>query len=85
MSKTIINVLYFAAAKEAIGLNNELICFTHVPTLSDLQTKLYKLYPQLQPLKPYLRWALNQNFVEDGSTPLSDQDEVAIIPPISGG
>ena len=85
MSKTIINVLYFAAAKEAVGIDSESIYFTHVPTLSELQTKLYTLYPQLKPLEPYLRWALNQSFIEDGSTPLSHQDEVAIIPPISGG
>ena len=85
MSETNIKVLYFAAAKEAIGFDNEMIRFTHAPTLSELQAKLYSLYPQLEPLKPYLRWALNQSFIEDETILLSDQDEIAIIPPISGG
>ena len=85
MSEINIKVLYFAAAKEAIGFNDEMIKFTHAPTLSQLQAELYSRYPQLEPLKPYLRWALNQSFVEDENTLLSDLDEVAIIPPISGG
>ena len=85
MSEINIRVLYFAAAKETTSLNEEMIRFTHAPTISQLQTKLYSLYPQLEPLKPYLRWALNQSFVEDETILLSDQDEIAIIPPISGG
>ncbi len=85
MSDITITILYFAAAKEAIGLSTESLSFTSPTTLAELQAQLYDQYPQLIPLKPYLRWALNQSFVEDNDVLLNHQDEVAIIPPISGG
>ena len=43
------------------------------------------MHPSLEELAPYLRWAINHEFVDEDSHLLSSGDEVALIPPISGG
>ncbi len=44
----------------------------------------FELYPELESLSPVTRIAVNEEFSEDQSL-LSDSDEIAFIPPVSGG
>ena len=78
-------VLFFAAARQKTGQSQASYSFTSPYSLGDLKHQLFEDFPDLHPLNPYLRWAVNQSFVDDDHTLLSNRDEVAVIPPISGG
>ena len=85
MSNIEIRVLFFASAREKVGVGSMQVTLPLPACLHDLTQVLYQEYPQLNALKPYLRWAINQAFEEDPQAPLKQGDEVALIPPISGG
>ena len=48
-------------------------------------TALTASYPQLEKLLPRCALAINGEYVEDASASLCDGDEVAVLPPMSGG
>ncbi len=52
-------------------------------TVSLLRSSLLKKYPELENLRS-LFIAVNQNYSED-TTQLVESDEIALIPPVSGG
>ena len=79
-----IKVLYFAVVRERRGASDEVL---DLPPGSDVATALAtiaKQQPDLAPLLPRLQVAVNQRVVV-ATTPLRDGDEVALIPPVSGG
>lgn len=81
-----IKVLYFASIKEKIGLESENIQFRNGLTLALLISELSEKHPHISSLmnaKGFL-FAVNQE-VSDFSALLTDGDEVAILPPLSGG
>jgi molybdopterin converting factor subunit 1 len=80
-----IRVLFFAAAKDKVGCDYLELQLQESACLSDLMNQLWKNYPQLTPLQPYIRWAVNHQFEENKQRELNHGDEVALIPPISGG
>ena len=53
-------------------------------TLSGLKSQLYVDHPELRPLEKTLSLAVNTEYVDD-SVRLCCGDEVAFIPPVSGG
>lgn len=80
-----IKVLFFAKARELIG---EKEIFTEVPrtitgkALRDFIVQKYKL----EKIKSNVIIAVNENWVDLSSELiLEEKDEVAIIPPLSGG
>jgi molybdopterin converting factor subunit 1 len=85
MAKVMVKVLFFAAAKEKVDKNEEIFTFDQTVTLGMLKQHIYARYTQLEKLAPYLRWAVNQSFVDDEQYVVLSDSEVAIIPPISGG
>jgi len=76
-------VKLFAAAAQAAG-NRELRGPWAGLTADGLLAKLLEEYPGLRPLAPSLQMAVNHEYVE-GDHRISDGDEVAVIPPVSGG
>lgn len=52
-------------------------------TVGDLRSALIQTYPSLANL-PSLMIAVNQNYAGDDQ-PISPEDEVVLIPPVSGG
>ena len=50
----------------------------------DVYHALCKRYPQMAGLNGSLMYAVNAEYV-DAETPLRDGDELALIPPVSGG
>lgn len=76
--------MYLAAARERAGREEELLELEPPVKLDDLKEIIFQNNEDLRTLKPYLRWAVNLQFVE-GNPDLDDDAEVALIPPISGG
>ena len=78
----IVNVLAFGIAKEIFGASSITV---ELPgnSVADLKTNLELSYPKLKALASYLV-AVNNEYAGDEQV-LDSRDEVAIIPPVSGG
>ncbi|MDP1560951.1 MAG: MoaD/ThiS family protein [Pirellulaceae bacterium] len=75
----------FAMVREIVGFDEITITVPNVdPTVADLRANLLEQYPGLEPLLPFSQVAINQEIVPD-SQPLRLNDEIAILPPFSGG
>ncbi|MGO8970355.1 MAG: molybdenum cofactor biosynthesis protein [Myxococcaceae bacterium] len=79
------SVLYFAAARERAGVAQEQLPAVPPPgTVRALLELVGERHPQLRPLFPHLRVAVNQSFAQlDEVVP--EGAEVALIPPVAGG
>jgi molybdopterin converting factor subunit 1 len=76
-------VRYFAVVRERLRRDSEAVSFAG-KTAGDLLEQLITNNPALAPLRSALKVAVNHTFVEL-THPLADGDEVALIPPVSGG
>jgi molybdopterin converting factor subunit 1 len=79
-----ITVFFFASAKEAAGVSVRTFDYAGPLTLHQLSGALCREYPSLAPLMPSLRYAVNQT-ITDLSSLIADGDEIAVLPPVSGG
>lgn len=79
-----ITVRYFAAHRDITGASVERVALDAPATLADLWDLLAARYPALAPFRGTLLMAINQEFAT-AEQPLGDGDEVAFIPPVSGG
>ena len=75
-----IRVLFFSSIAEELGLNN--IIIENIPTTKELLEFLYSKYPGLKNKK--FRIAVNKQLIS-GNKKLNGGDEVALLPPFSGG
>lgn len=75
----------FAMVREIVGFDEITITVPNAnPTVADLRENLLEQYPGLAPLLPFSQVAINQEIATD-SQPLGINDEIAILPPFSGG
>ena len=74
----------FAILRERTGL--DCWCFQGEPNLrgSRLLAAFFEAYPQLAGLRKVTRLAVNQRFTREDLL-LRETDELALIPPVSGG
>jgi molybdopterin converting factor subunit 1 len=77
-------VLFFAQLKDATGCDA-----TELPVATPLDaaqfwTVLLEKFPALTAHRPSVRLAKNQEYAGPGTT-FVNEDEVALIPPVSGG
>ncbi len=75
-------VRYFAAAREAVGNEVEAWDVDEGTTLGALWALLRARHPALEHIP--VRFAVGQAFADEAYE-LADTDEVALIPPVSGG
>jgi molybdopterin converting factor subunit 1 len=79
------SVLYFAAARERAGVPQEQLVVVPPPgTVRALLELLGDRHPELRPLFPHLRVAVNQAFAQLEDV-IPEGAEVALIPPVAGG
>ncbi len=78
-----VTVLYFAAARERAGTAQETVEWAGGP-VRQLLEQLASRHPDLRPLLPHLRVAVNQEF-QPLDAPVPDRAEVALVPPVAGG
>ncbi len=79
-----INVLLFAAAKEAAGCQSILIDVPDHAQASDVSESLCQRLPSIADLMPSCRLAVDNQYV-DANAVILPHSEVALIPPVSGG
>jgi MoaE-MoaD fusion protein len=79
-----VNVLFFGLAHELTGVAQERVEIPEGGSLGDLWGKCELRFPRLGEIAGLLVAAVNQE-VADRSRPLHDGDEVAFLPPVSGG
>ncbi len=74
----------FARLREQAGTDTEVLELPAASTLADVYEALRRRHPTLVSDRNTVRAALNQEF-KDWSAQVADGDEVAFIPPVSGG
>jgi len=80
----VIRVLFFGPAQTAVGIGACSVSLDGPGNLGRLVKHLMGEYPSLAGFGESLRYAVNEEFAEM-TRELSDNDEVAVIPPVSGG
>jgi molybdopterin synthase sulfur carrier subunit len=78
-----INVLAFGVTKEIFGSSLVSLELTNDATIYNLKYELEQQYPRLKQLASYMV-AVNNEYALPGDT-IHERDEIAIIPPVSGG
>jgi molybdopterin converting factor subunit 1 len=79
-----LTVLLFAKLRDAAGSDAVAVELPASGTVADLRRRLDEAYPALAGLLERSAIAVNHDFVDD-TRPLAPGDEVAVIPPVSGG
>ena len=79
-----ITLLFFATLKDIVG-SRQLKVEVHAgATVADLLTQLEESYPRMKDYRPVVLTAINEEYVKQDAR-ISEGDEVALFPPVSGG
>jgi molybdopterin synthase catalytic subunit len=79
-----VRVRLFAIQRELAGTRELAVELADGATIEDAWSAVVARHPALAPGRPYLRFARNAVYAPP-QTSLADGDEVAMIPPVSGG
>ena len=79
-----VRVKLFAVAKELVGRDELEIDLPSDATVRHLREAVVAASPALARIVPHALWAVGAAYAGD-DTPLNEQSEIALIPPVSGG
>ena len=79
-----VSLRLFASYRERVGASELAVDLPAGSTVGDLADEVLRQHPGLTPNAATLVVAVNQEY-QDQRHPLNDGDEVALIPPVSGG
>jgi MoaE-MoaD fusion protein len=79
-----VRVLYLGMLRDVAGCDREVVALPEGARLSDLYRQLEQRFPKLGDFRNSIAVALNQEY-SNPAAELHDNDEVALIPPVSGG
>ena len=77
-------MLLFGAAADRAGTRETELPVEEGVTLAELWPLLAERHPDLAPMRETLAFAVNGEYAR-GNAGVSDGDEVAVLPPVSGG
>lgn len=80
----VVTVRLFAVYRERVGADQVPLSVPEGSTVSDVMAEVGRRYPRVAALAGTTMVAVNQEYAE-GDIRLRDGDEVALIPPVSGG
>ena len=76
-------VLFFGVAREIAGGSKTLVKLDSGRKVEDLMSSLKRSYPDFEKLTSFVI-AVNNEYA-DSEREIQDGDEIAVIPPVSGG
>ena len=79
-----IRLRYFASLRERLGRSEETIEAPEGATVDTVWSIMKTAHPELAVIERSIAFAVAQEYV-DKAHPLQDNDELAFIPPVSGG
>jgi molybdopterin converting factor subunit 1 len=79
-----VKVLFFGQLKDIVGRSEDSLELPDQADLGSVFARYAEQFPKLSDLRKSIVLARNQQF-SDPSTPVSDGDEIAFLPPVSGG
>jgi molybdopterin synthase catalytic subunit len=79
-----VRVLFFGQLKEIVGASEESAELSEGAKLEDLFERYNRRFPKFAEFRPSIAVSVNQEYA-DAKLALSDGDEVAFLPPVSGG
>ncbi len=80
-----VTIRLFAGLREMMGSELDERFEGDSVTVSELRLRLGERYPQIGPHLECAAVAVNEEYVRDAQTRISEGDTVALIPPVSGG
>lgn len=78
-----ITIFGFGIAKDILGAGSATLELSTTPSVAELRAELYARYPEFQKLRS-LAIAVNNEYAAD-ECHLQAQDDIVLIPPVSGG
>src|ERR1700676_5353052 len=79
-----VRVLFFGRLKDIVGSAEDQAELSEGARVEDLFERYGRTFPALAEFRPSVAASVNQEFAE-WRTPLASGDEVAFLPPVSGG
>ncbi|HXW55347.1 MAG TPA: molybdopterin converting factor subunit 1 [Candidatus Cybelea sp.] len=79
-----VRVLFFGQLREIVGAANEEVELSEGARVEDLFERYGRRFPELVEFRPSIAPSVNQEYAE-WRAPLRPGDEVAFLPPVSGG
>ncbi|ABG05469.1 molybdopterin converting factor, subunit 1 [Rubrobacter xylanophilus DSM 9941] len=79
-----VRVLFFGAAADRAGAREVELPAEEGATLGELWASLSRRHPGLSPMRESLAFAVNGEYASE-ERPVRPGDEVAVLPPVSGG
>jgi|SoiMethySBSTD1v2_1073268.scaffolds.fasta_scaffold1551902_1 sulfur-carrier protein len=79
-----VRVRFFAAARELAGSDSLEVELPTGATIAEMKRAIVRNVPALNKLMAHSLWAIGTEYVADG-TILTENADVAMIPPVSGG
>lgn len=79
-----VHILFFGMLKEFAGRRDDSVILPDHSTLADLLTQIEHRVPNLKAVMPSIAMSVNEEYASPEAK-LNDGDEVALLPPVSGG
>ena len=79
-----IRVLLFGAAADRAGTRETELDVQDGATIAEIWPLLARVHPELGPMRDTLAFAVNGEYARSGDA-VAPGDEVAVLPPVSGG
>ena len=79
-----VRVLFFGILKDLAGKSSDIVELPEDSSVEDVLTRCAERIPRLKESLPSLALAVNQQYA-GAQTRLHDDDEIALLPPVSGG
>ena len=84
ITRMIISVKFFAVLREATGVDSYELEIDKKETVAKAMKRIRMQFPQVEKYESVVSFAVNAEYAKLGAL-LNDGDELALLPPISGG